>query len=176
MDFLLPDVIQRLDVRAELQSQTFFQGAAVIAFTAAICQPCMMPRNAKCHQLANHISPAFNGDFGAGGGVIDGITAAVQALLKGRAVFAKVVQLAGVTGDFLRAEGGSKGGCHFTDFMRVVGEGLPVGMGLVVGGMGVVGCGHGFLRIGCGYGKPPRGAVCCCRFGDSRAFEDDRRL
>ena len=42
-----------------------------------------------------------------------------------------------IAGDFLRAEGGSKGGCHFADFMRVVGEGLPAGMGLVVGGMGV---------------------------------------
>ena len=121
----------------------------------------MVASDAVGHHFADTLSPAFNGYSGASGGVIDGFAATVQALLKGRAVFAEVVQFAGVTGDFLRTEGSSKGSCHFADFMRVVGESLPVGIGLVVGGMGVVGCGPGFLRIGCGYGKPPRGAVCC---------------
>ena len=71
LDFLLPQVIKSGNIRAELQGQTLFQSAAVIAFTAAICQPGMVPRNAKRHQLANQISPAFDCNFCAGSSVIN---------------------------------------------------------------------------------------------------------
>ena len=71
LDFLLPQVIEGGNICAELQRQTLFQSAAVIAFTAAIYQSGMMPRNAKCHQLADYISPAFYRNFCSNGSVID---------------------------------------------------------------------------------------------------------
>ena len=56
----------------------------------------MVASDAVGHHFADALPPAFNGNSGASGGVIDRFAAAVQALLKGRAVFAEVVQLAGV--------------------------------------------------------------------------------
>ena len=82
LDFLLPQVIKSGNIRAKLQGQTLFQSAAVIAFTAAICQPCMMPRNAKRYHLADHIPPTLNYNFCSGGSMIDR-GATMQSVIKG---------------------------------------------------------------------------------------------
>ncbi len=102
LDFPLPDIVQAGNVRTELEVQTLFQGAAVIAFAIPVRQPRMMSGDAKRHQLADDL-PAFNGNFRASRGVINPPTT-VQTGVEVRAVFVEVVQLSGTTGDVLRAE------------------------------------------------------------------------
>ena len=73
--------------------------------------------------------------------------ATTQAVLEGVAVFAEVVQEAGVAGDFRRTEGFGKLGGQRGDVFGVAFQGLPVAFRAVFGGVGVVG-GHGALRLG----------------------------
>ena len=79
--------------------------------------------------------------------MIDALRRTGKAQLEGVAVFAEVVQEAGVAGDVSGAEGFGELGGKRGDVFGVVFQGLPVALRAVFGGVGVVG-GHGALRLG----------------------------
>ena len=141
-DFRLPDGIERRDFGGE----AFLQGAAAFAFAAAVGKSGVVPGDAIRHQFA-HQFPAGDGFFGASGGVIDALRRTGKAQLEGVAVFAEVVQEAGVAGDVGGAEGFGELGGKRGDVFGVAFQGLPVALRAVFGGVAVVG-GHGALRLG----------------------------
>ena len=138
----MPDGVERGNVGGK----ALFQGATVVAFTAAVGKSGMVAGDAVRHQFAGH-APAGGGFFRAGGGVIDALRRTGKAQLEGVAVFAEVVQEAGVAGDVGGAEGFGELGCERGDVFGVAFQGLPVALRAVFGGVGVVG-GHGALRLG----------------------------
>ena len=98
------------------------------------------------HQFAHQL-PAGDGFFGTSGGVIDALRRTGKAQLEGVAVFAEVVQQAGVAGDVGGAEGFGELGGKRGDVFGVAFQGLPVALRAVFGGVAVAG-GHGALRLG----------------------------
>ena len=79
--------------------------------------------------------------------MIDALRRTGKAQLEGVAIFAEVVQEAGVAGDVGGAEGFGELGGKRGDVFGMVFQGLLVALRAVFGGVGVVG-GHGALRLG----------------------------
>ena len=139
IDFLPPNFIELGNIRTKLPVQPLLQSAAPVTRACAVCQPGMVPRNAERHHLAQPHAPAFNRDFRARRGMVHPLRVAVQTFVKQRRILAHVVQQPSGAGNFLRAEIRGKARRHPSHIARVAFHRLPMFVGQVSGGVGVVG-------------------------------------